>query len=364
MSAPPSIPELSIVVPAYNEEACVDALADLLPQAIGGATARWELILVDDGSQDATVSRWRARMAADHHLRLVKLARNFGKEAALVAGLAAARGRAVIPLDADLQDPPELIPRMLDLWRRGHAVVVALKGRRDEAWFKRVSAQIFYRILRLLGARAIEGQVGEFRLMDRQVVDDFLRLRETDRWNKGLMAWVSRQEATVVFDRPPRHDGHVKFTLGPMIAHALDGITSSTVVPLRLCTLLAVAGLTLMWGYWLLTMIRIFVLGYPAALGYPSLLSAIIGMGCLNLLGLGVVGEYVGRSYLEGKRRPLYLLESCEGFPDARAPRPAATRASLPRSLGRRGPGPLVRRRRQLPGRHGARKPLHPPSAR
>lgn len=306
-------PTLSVVVPAYDEEDGVEPLLARLHAVLDPLGSPWELVLVDDGSRDATVARARTLRATDPRLRLVRLARNFGKEAALVAGLAEARGRVVVPMDADLQDDPTVIPVMLERWRAGHDVVVGVKSSRDEGVFKRWTSAGFHRLMRLLGAGDLEPGSGEFRLMDRSVVDDFLRLGETQRWNKGLLAWVARNQTRVSFARPARRHGQTKFRLGRMVAHAADGITAMSIAPIRLFLLLGGVGMAATALYWVVTMVLIFGCGHRAELGYPSLISAVLMMGCINLLGLGIVGEYVGRCFLQAKGRPLYLVAGVEG---------------------------------------------------
>jgi polyisoprenyl-phosphate glycosyltransferase len=312
-SARPAHPTVSVVVPAYDEQDGLAPLLARLHEVLDPTRCPWELVLVDDGSRDATVARARELRAGDPRLRLVRLARNFGKEAALVAGLREARGQVVVPMDADLQDDPAAIPRMLHHWRAGSDVVLGIKSRRDEGSFKRWSSTAFHALLRLLGGPGAEPGSGEFRLMDRAVLDDFLRLGETQRWNKGLLAWVARNQAVVHFARPARRHGQSKFRLGRMLAHAADGITAMSIAPLRLFLLLGGAGMALVAGWWLLTLVRIFVLGHAAALGYASVISAVVVMGSINLIGLGIVGEYVGRSFMQAKGRPLYLQAGVEG---------------------------------------------------
>lgn len=305
----PADPLLTVVIPALDEADAIDPLLTRLRPALAATGVRWEVVLVDDGSRDATRARWRECMATDPRLGLVGLTRTFGKEAALLAGLAQARGDAVVPIDADLQDPPELIHAFLARWRDGYDVVYGLRtARADPAW-KRLTARWYYRLLRRLAVIDIPAEAGDFRLLDRTAVDDLLRLPECDRYTKGLSAWIGRRQCPVPYERPPRVAGRPRQSLPRLIDLAIAGIAGFTASPLRLLFYLGslVSAAALLYGA---TWLVLFLAGtVPSVPGYPSLLCFILLFGGLNLAALGLLGEYLARIHREVKRRPAYLIE-------------------------------------------------------
>ncbi len=318
-----SAPLLSIVVPVFNEEAAIDLFLERLagPLAVArerlGPGGRAEIVFVDDGSRDATAERIAARMAPGSGLRLVRLSRNFGKDAALAAGLAYARGDAVVPMDVDLQDPPELLPEMVNAWCDGFLVVNAVRSdRSSDGMVKRATADLFYRIYNRLAAYPIVPNVGDFRLLDRAVVEELNRIPERVRFMKGLVSWVGFRQASIPYTRDARSAGRTKWKLWQLWNFALDGITGSTTLPLRIWGYLggAVAVLALLYAAFIV--VRTLVVGVEVP-GYASLLTLILFFGALNMIAIGIVGEYVGRIAIEVRQRPLFIVGEVTEAPDA-----------------------------------------------
>jgi polyisoprenyl-phosphate glycosyltransferase len=302
-------PLVSIVVPFFNEGAGVEMFAQALEPVLAQLRPmQAEVVCVDDGSRDDTLARLVALHVRDPRYRVLQLSRNFGKEAALSAGLDAARGDAVVPIDADLQDPPELIVRMIGLWREGHKVVLARRSDRlQDNFFKRKSAEWFYRLHNRVSEIEIPANVGDFRLMDRQVVDALKRLPERQRFMKGLFSWVGFEPVFVEYQRASRAVGHTKFPGWKLWNFALEGITSFSTAPLRIWTYVGISGaaVTAVYAFIILTRTLAFGVDVP---GYASLLLAILFFGSLQLISVGLLGEYIGRIYLESKQRPVYLV--------------------------------------------------------
>jgi len=312
-------PELSIVVPMYNEQEMVPILVERLTQVLAGLVSSYEILCVNDGSRDGTAEALAAAHARDRRVRAINLSRNFGKETALTAGLDHARGAAVIPMDADLQDPPELIGEMLARWREGFDVVCAIRSKRAaDSWIKRRTAEGFYAVMNRLSGIDMVPDAGDFRLMDRRVVAALSRLRERNRFMKGLFAWVGFRRSEVYYDRPERVAGKTKFNYWKLWNLALDGITGFSTLPLRLAGYLGatVAVITLAYGLFLAG--RTLILGVDVP-GYASLMVAMLFMGGIQLIVLGTIGEYLGRIYGETKRRPLYLIDTMLGFAEQEA---------------------------------------------
>jgi glycosyltransferase involved in cell wall biosynthesis len=306
---PQARPVFSVVVPVYNEAEIIGEMHRRLTAVMATLGAPWEAIYVNDGSRDATLRIVETLRLADDHIGIVNLSRNFGKEIATTAGLDHAGGDAVIVIDADLQDPPEVIPRLVAAWRDGFDMVYARRRRRDgETWLKKTTAAAFYRMMRKLGDVALPADVGDFRLMSRRVVDAVRQLREQHRFMKGLFAWVGFPSIAVEYDREKRGAGKTKWSLWKLWNLAIEGVTSFTVVPLKLATYLglAVALFAVVFGAQLI--LRTLLFGNPVA-GYPSLMAVILFLGGTQLVTLGIIGEYLGRVFNETKRRPLYLVE-------------------------------------------------------
>lgn len=306
---PPEI-RLSVVVPAYNEQ---DVLAEfhrrLMPvlDAVGLA---WEVVYVNDGSRDGTISVLTALADSDAHVVVLDLSRNFGKEIAMTAGLDWATGDAVVIMDADLQDPPELIAEFVSVWRSSGVDVVYGKrrSRAGESGLKKMTAHLFYRLIQQVGRVRIPEDTGDFRLISRRTVLALRQLREQNRFMKGLFAWIGFKQFAVLYDRDPRHAGKTKFNYWRLWNFAIEGITSFTTAPLRVATYLGllVAAFAFVYGVWII--VDTLVHGNSVA-GYPSLIVVVLFLGGVQLAFIGVLGEYVGRMFEESKRRPLYLIQ-------------------------------------------------------
>ena len=309
-AARPPRPLISAVVPFLNEAATLPVLFAELEQQLGALGLPWELVLVDDGSRDESLEVVRSQLEQRPRLKatVLSLSRNFGKEAALTAGLQASRGDVVVPLDADLQDPPELIGAMLEQWRQGFDVVYAVRRRRaGESSTKRLTAFGFYRLMGRLSSTAIPADTGDFRLMDRCVVEALLQLPERSRFMKGLFAWVGFRQSAIHYDRDARQGGKSNWNYWKLWNFALDGITSFSRVPLQVLSGsgVAIAFLALLYGSWMVLRTLVFGIDLP---GYASLMTAVLFLGGVQLIGLGVLGEYLGRVFEEVKARPLYLV--------------------------------------------------------
>ncbi len=311
-------PTLSIVVPLFNEEGNVDellrrilAIADTLPNV-----ESFEIVCVNDGSRDATLQKLRALARHIPELVIVNLSRNFGHQLAATAGLDTARGEAVVLMDGDLQDPPELIVRFMEKWREGYDVVYATRrSRKGESAFKLFTAGAFYRVVRNLTNVAIPVDTGDFRLMSRRVIDALHSVRERHRFIRGLVSWVGYNQIGVAYDRDERHAGVTKYPFSKMLRFAIDGITSFSEVPLRFASY---------FGF----IVSIFAFLYAAVVlalkilhfnspGYTSTIVAVLFLGGVQLVGIGILGEYVGRIYDEIKGRPLYLIADVDRSPEA-----------------------------------------------
>ena len=307
---------LSVVVPCFNEEATLPpAHARLLAVLEGIPEIEFELIYVDDGSRDQTLAVSRRLLEADARVRVLSLSRNFGQQVAITAGLAEAAGDAAVIIDADLQDPPEVIPEMLERWRQGADVANGVRLQREgEGPFKRWTSKGFMWFINLISEVSIPVDVGEFRLMDRRVVDAFLSMRERDRYLRGMVAWAGFRQEPVSFHRPPRQVGKTKWSTRMMLRQAADGILSFSLAPLRLATWLGLlaAGLALVG---VVAAIAQRFLADVWVSGATALFVALLFMGGVQLVLIGVLGEYLGRIYQEVKRRPLYLVKERLGFP-------------------------------------------------
>lgn len=308
-SEKPSPPLISVVVPMYNEAEGFELFFERIIPILDGITHFWEIICVNDGSKDETLELMRQKSKTDRRVRYVSLSRNFGKEKALTAGLDHAFGQTVIPIDADLQDPPELIADMFAKWKQGYKVVLATRSKRDDdTWFKRSSAGMFYRIMSKITRFPIPENTGDYRLMDAQVVSEIRRLPERSRFMKGIFAWVGFSTTTLYFERAPRAKGEAKQSFGSLWRLAKDGIFSFTTLPLRISTYLGALISLFSFAYAIFLTLRTLIHGVDSP-GYASLMVAILCMGGIQLLSLGIIGEYVGRIYREAKQRPLYVVE-------------------------------------------------------
>lgn len=301
-------PLLSIIIPFYNETEVLKDCHSRLSSVLDTLSHSCEIIYVDDGSTDNSWELVQLFDAAHHSVRAVKLSRNFGKEAAMTAGMAIAAGQGIILLDADLQDPPELIPAMVAEWQNGFDVVdMQRKQRHGENWLKRTTARLFYKLFNRLADIDMPQNVGDFRLLDRRVVDVINQLPERNRFMKGLLAWPGFNRTTLQFDRDPRQAGSTKWNYSKLVNLAFEGITSFSIRPLRIATAagLITSGIAVLMAIFFIT--KTLIWGEIVA-GYPSLMTVLLLLGGVQLLSIGLMGEYVGRLFIESKQRPNYLI--------------------------------------------------------
>ncbi|WP_158752612.1 glycosyltransferase family 2 protein [Dyella sp. S184] len=303
------MPQLTIVVPAYNESAVLVLFHQRLSKMLDGLPLESSVLYVDDGSRDDTWSIIESLIASDSRTGALKLSRNFGKEAALTAGLDAVITGAAVVIDADLQDPPELIPALVEQWQAGYDVVYATRSARDgESSFKRFTAAAFYRSMERLSDTAIPRDTGDFRLLSRRALDALGQLRERQRFMKGLFSWIGYRQTSVHYLREPRQAGTTKWNYWRLAQLAIEGITSFSTAPLRLATWVGLASAGLAFVYGMLVLVKSLFYGDPVR-GYPTLMLVILFLGGVQLLALGVIGEYLGRNYAESKQRPLYFID-------------------------------------------------------
>jgi dolichol-phosphate mannosyltransferase len=309
---------ISVIVPCFNEEQVIEETHTRLVAILSGiADADYELLYVDDGSRDKTFDILKGICAFDSNVRVIALSRNFGHQIAVTAGLEHSCGDAVVVIDADLQDPPEVILEMLDHWRKGADVAYGVRSEREgESTFKLWTARAFYRLMNRMSDVPIPLDTGDFRLMDREVVNGLLSMPERDRFVRGMVAWTGFRQEPVYYRRDARHAGDTKYTLNTMLRFATDGILSFSLVPLRLTVYMGLmaAGLALL-GILYALFLRLFTDVWVT--GWTLLFVGMLFLGGVQLLSLGVMGEYLGRIYGEVKRRPLYLVKVRLGFPSA-----------------------------------------------
>ena len=309
-AAEPRPPVLSVVVPTYNEAAVLEAFHRRLAAVLDALGEGAEVVYVDDGSRDLTPALLERLWARDARVVVVELSRNFGKEVALSARLHHARGDAVVVIDADLQDPPELIPRLIAPWReRGVDVVYAQRtARPGESWPKRLTARLFYALMQHVGRVHIPPDTGDFRLLSRRAVDALSQYPEQHRFMKGLFTWIGFDQEAVPYQREPRHAGRSKWSYLKLINLAIEGLTSFTAAPLRFASVLglAIAFLAFLDGLWIIY--KTLRHGDPVQ-GYPSLMTAVLFLGGVQLTAIGILGEYLGRIFHETKQRPLYHVK-------------------------------------------------------
>jgi polyisoprenyl-phosphate glycosyltransferase len=309
-----AVPEISVVVAVYNEEQAISVFLTEVVPIVEQITPRFEIVFVNDGSRDCTLEILRRTHAVEPRVKVVDLSRNFGKDLAMSAGLEFATGRAVIVMDVDLQDPPALIPELVAKWREGYDMVVASRSdRSSDTVLKRVSAHLFYRLLSRTSEVQIPENVGDFRLLDRRVVDALAQLPERIRFMKGIFAWLGFRQTTVEFCRPPRAAGTTKWRFWPLWNFALDGIVSFTTLPLKIWSYLGFGCALFSLSYMTFIILRTLIIGVDVP-GYASLLSIILFFNGLTMIGLGIIGEYLSRIFIEVKARPLYLVNEAIGF--------------------------------------------------
>lgn len=305
---------LSIVVPCFNEEAVIEATHQRLARVLDGIAMPSEIIYVDDGSRDSTFDRLTAIQSADARVRVLRLSRNFGHQMASTAGLENASGDAVVLIDADLQDPPEFIPEMLTQWAGGfHVVYGQRRMRKGEGWFKASTAKVFYRLINKVSEVPIPLDTGDFRLMDRRVVDALLSMPERDRFLRGMIAWTGFRQVALPYDRDSRKAGTSKYPLRKMLHFAGDGILSFSLTPLKMATVLGFfASAIALSGIVYTLVVRFETRAWVP--GWASIFLAVLFMGGAQLICLGVIGEYLGRIYGESKRRPLFFISEKLGW--------------------------------------------------
>jgi glycosyltransferase involved in cell wall biosynthesis len=302
-------PLLSLVVPVFNEEESVDVFLDVVVPLLERDRLRFEIVFVNDGSRDNTLSHLLDCSARDPRIRIVNLSRNFGKEAALTAGIDHAKGDVLVPMDIDLQDPPELIEPFIARWREGYDIVYGVRTTRPwDTAAKRLSAAWFYRVFNSMSPVRIPTNVGDFRLVDRRAAEVLRQLPERNRFMKGLFAWVGFNAIGVPYERQPRAAGSSKFDLWRLWNFALDGVVSFSTVPLRVSFYagLAIAAFAALYALFIIARVLIFGIDTP---GYASLIIVVLLMGAIQLVSIGVIGEYLGRLFLEVKARPIYVVE-------------------------------------------------------
>ncbi|MBD2692601.1 glycosyltransferase family 2 protein [Anabaena catenula] len=311
------LPKYSFLVPIYNEEETIYEMYRRISLVMDQMDSSVELCLINDGSRDRSLQMMRELHQKDSRVVYLSLARNFGHQIAVTAGLNFVRGQIVVILDADLQDPPELIPEMVELWRQGYEIIYAQRTkRRQEGWFKRFTAYAFYRLLKNLADVDIPTDTGDFCLLDRKVVDILNAMPERNRYIRGLRSWVGFNQTAIRFERDPRFAGDVKYTFRKSFALAINGLVSFSKVPLRLSTYVGLLAaivaifMCLLVLYW-----RIFVPNSPLT-GITIVLIAFFFLGAVQLISIGILGEYIGRIYEEVKQRPLYTLSEVAGFND------------------------------------------------
>ena len=306
--------KLSIVIPIHNEAANLDEFFRRLLAVLERLAVSYEVVCVDDGSTDETLARLLERRARDPRIKILSLSRNFGKEVALSAGIEHSCGAAIIPIDCDLQDPPELIEEMMAQWRLGYDVVYATRhGRPGDGLVKRLTASMFYRLFDAVSEVPIPPNAGDFRLLDRRVVDALLQLPERSRFMKGLFAWVGFKQTEVSFERKERNAGSSAWTYWRLWNFALDGVTSFSSLPLKIWSYVGVVISLLAFAYAIFLALLKLMQGIDVP-GYTSLMVVVLFLAGIQLITLGVIGEYLGRVYTEVKHRPLYLLRETHGF--------------------------------------------------
>jgi dolichol-phosphate mannosyltransferase len=319
---PTSAPAFSIVGPVYNEEALLEEFCVRMVEVLESLAEPFELVLVNDGSRDRSPEILRRLHERDPRVKVINFSRNFGLQAALTAGLDYAKGQAIIVMDTDLQDPPEVVPQLIDRWRAGYQLVYAQRAdRAGETWFKKFTASAFYRLITRITSVEIPVDTGEFRLMDRKVVDAIKSMREYNRFMRGMSVWVGYKQTGITYERDARKAGETKFSFGKMMRLALDGITSFSYLPLQLATY---------FGFFvalisLLALVAVVILrlsgNQDAFYGQASTLGSVLFLGGVQLIFLGIIGEYLGRIYDEVKRRPLYIVAEEMGFDRGEQPK-------------------------------------------
>lgn len=309
-------PFISLVVPMYNESKVIDTFFNRVQPILDGINQSWEIICVNDGSKDTTIEDLKKHSNRDPRIKVIDFARNFGKEAALTAGLDYATGQLVIPIDADLQDPPELIPEMVGKWKEGYKVVLATrKQRAGETFMKKFTASMFYKFIGKISDHNIPANTGDFRLLDRQVVEAIKQLPERSRFMKGILSWPGFKTVTIYFDRDARAAGVSAWSFWKLWQFALDGIFAFTSAPLKVWTYIGLFISMISFIYAVFLIFNTLMQGVDVP-GYASLMVVMLFLGGIQLISLGVIGEYISRIYRETKQRPIYIVNEKFGFND------------------------------------------------
>lgn len=309
-----TMPLLSVVLPVFNEEATLPEFYHRLTQGMAGKPESYEIVWVNDGSTDRSYALLCDLAAQDNRVRVVNFSRNFGHQIAITAGLDYSQGQAVIVMDADLQDPPEVIPALIEKWQEGYDIVYAVRAERTgEGIVKRGTAALFYRLLRSLAKIDIPSDAGDFRLMSRRAVNALQSLRERHRFVRGLSSWIGFRQTAVPFVREARYAGETKYPLAKMVKLAFDGIAAFSFLPLRLATYLGFSAALVSFCYMVYAIGQKMFTDTPL-LGWASLMVAVLFVGGVQLITLGIMGEYIGRIYEEIKQRPLYIVADTVGF--------------------------------------------------
>ncbi len=301
--------KLQIIVPVFNEQEVVDIFYEKMKQILSTCGVQWTILFVDDGSSDGTVSHIEFLRHKDSRVGFISLSRNFGKEYALTAGLDHADADAVVVIDVDLQDPPELIPQMLQEWQKGYDVIYATRRKREgETYLKKATASWFYKVINKMSKISIPKDTGDYRLMDIKAVRAINKLRESNRFMKGIFAWVGYKQKAIYFDRKERFAGETKFNMRKLFSFAMDGITSFSYVPLKFATWIGTAVALFSFLYGIKVILKALIFGGDPQ-GYPTMMVVILFLGGIQLMALGIIGEYLGRLFEENKQRPLYLID-------------------------------------------------------
>lgn len=305
---------ISVVVPAFNEEEMVDPFYDRTSRVLAKLGSDFEIIFVNDGSMDRTAERVLALNQRDSRVKLLDLSRNFGKEIAMTAGIDHAAGTVVVVIDADLQDPPEIIPAMIEKWREGYDVVYAKRVVREgETFLKKATAHAFYWVIQRMTKISIPENTGDFRLMSRRAVDALMQLREQHRFMKGLFSWIGFRQTGIPYHREPRFAGATKWNYWSLWNFAIEGITSFSIAPLKIASYLGAFVALFAFAYAIFLVMRVLFMGVDVP-GYASIMVTILFFSGVQLVTMGVVGEYIGRMSNETKRRPLYLVQQMAGL--------------------------------------------------
>lgn len=305
---------ITILVPAYNEEDVLDMLYERLAGIMNSNRQyNFEVLFINDGSKDSTLNIIKTLRNRDSRICYVNLSRNYGKEIAMLAGLDYAKGDAVVIIDADLQDPPELIPEMIKYWEQGYDDVYAKrKSRKGETWLKKFTSKMYYRTLQSVTNIEIQKDTGDFRLLDRRCVEALKQIRESQRYTKGLFSWIGYNKKEILYDRDPRAAGKTKWNYKKLINLSIDGLTSFTTAPLRWSAVTGMLVSVCAFIYMVFIIVKTLMYGVDAP-GYASLMTVILFMGGIQLIFLGIIGEYLGRAFSETKHRPIYFVDTYNG---------------------------------------------------